>query len=87
MAMTFMFELAARVYWTGAQWVGQTGSQHTVGSVGAFLPKMEAKIENGATGFVGEMARGFESQLKLMQGFVLPPANTAILPIPFTGYT
>lgn len=86
-AMTFMFALAARAFWTNAQWVGTTGSQHRTFTVGPFAPKMEAKIEDGATGFVGQLARGFEAQLKTMQGIIAPPPNTGIPQIPFSGYT
>jgi hypothetical protein len=35
---------------------------------------------------VEEMAASFENQLKLMAGLVIPPPNTGIVPIPFSGY-
>ena len=84
-AMSITFGLAARAFWTGATWTGPTGTQHTTFTIGQFTP-MKALTEDGASGLVREMAKGFEAQLKLMQGLVLPPANTGIPPIPFTGY-
>jgi hypothetical protein len=86
-AMSVMFDLAARAFWTNAQWIGTTGSQHRTLTVGPFAPKMQAKIEDGATGLVSQMAAGFETQLKTMQGFVSPPANTGIPPLAFVGYS
>jgi hypothetical protein len=35
---------------------------------------------------IREIARGFEAQLMQLQGLVIPPANTGIVPIPFNGY-
>lgn len=84
-AMSITFGLAARAFWTGATWTGPTGTQHTTFSVGQFT-QMKALTEDGASGLVREMAKGFEAQLQLLQGVVLPPANTGIPPIPFTGY-
>lgn len=86
-AASFMFGLAARTFWAGARWLGPTGSQHTALTIGAFFPKMEAKIEDGASGYATQLARGFEAQLKTMQGIIAPPPNTGIPQIPFSGYT
>jgi len=83
--MSITFGLAARIFWTGATWPGPTGTQHIVFNVGQFVP-MKALTKDGASGFVKEMARGFEAQLKTLQGLATPPPNTGIPPIPFTGY-
>jgi len=84
--MSTAFGLATRALWTGASWVGPTGSNHTAVSIGGFRPRMRAKVEDGATGFVREMARGFQTQLELMRGIVVPPAVTGIAPQQFVGY-
>lgn len=84
--MTMVFGLAARLFWTGATWIGPTQSVHTVLSIGSFAPKMKALTENGASAFVRELAVGFENQLIAMQGVVTPPAITGIPPIQFVGY-
>ena len=83
--MSFTFGLAARLFWTGATWTGPTGTQHTTFNVGIFKP-IKAKSTDGASAMIREMARGFEAQLQLMSGILIPPANTGIPPIPFTGY-
>lgn len=78
--------LSARAFWLGANWTGPTGSTHTSISVGGFRPRMRARVQDGATGFVREMAQGFQTQLQLMKGLVTPPPNTGIAPLQFTGY-
>ena len=85
-AMTTVFSIAAQLYWAGATWTGPTATSHTTFTVGLFAPKMKALPKDGATGMVREMAKGFETQLQTMTGIVIPPANTGIPPIPFTGY-
>jgi len=84
--MSTVFGLAAQLYWAGAVWTGPTASTHTTFTVGLFAPKMKALSKDGATGFVTEMAKGFEKQLQTMSGMVTPPPNTGIPPILFTGY-
>ena len=86
-AMTIMFGLAARVFWTGARWVGPTQTQFTCLTIGSFRPRMKARIEDGATGFLREMAKGFQAQLIGMKGLAVPPANTGIPPLSFSTYT
>jgi hypothetical protein len=83
--MTFTFDLAARLFWTGATWTGQTGTQHVVFTIGPFTP-IKAKSTDGASAMIREIAKGFENQLPSMTGLLTPPANTGIPPIPFTGY-
>lgn len=85
LAASIIFGLAARLFWTGATWVGPTGSNHVVFNIGQFL-KIDATIEDGASGFVKQMARGFEAQLTQMSGLIIPPPPTGITPIPFSGY-
>ena len=84
--MTTVFSVAAQLYWAGATWTGPTATSHTTFTVGLFAPKMNALPKDGASGLVKEMARGFETQLQTMTGIVVPPPNTGIPPIPFTGY-
>jgi len=84
-AMSIMLGLAARAFWTGASWVGPTGSTHTVINIGSFR-RIKATIADGASGMIREMARSFEGQLQRMFGLVTPPLNTLIPPLPFNGY-
>ena len=84
-AASALFGLAARLFWTGATWVGSSGSTHLVFNIGLFK-KIEANIEDGASGLIKGMAKGFEAQLTAMLGLITPPANTGIPPIPFSGY-
>ena len=84
-AMSIMLGLAARAFWTGATWVGPTGSTHTVINIGSFK-RIKATIADGASGMIREMARSFEGQLQRMFGLVTPPLNTLIPPLPFNGY-
>ena len=83
--MSFAFGLAGRLFWAGATWTGPTGTQHTTFNVGQFTP-MKAKSTDGASAMIREMAQGFEAQLAQLQGILLPPPNTGIAPITFTGY-
>lgn len=84
-AMSFAFGLAARLFWTGAQWVGPTGTTHIALTIGPFKP-IKAKASDGASKMIREVARGFQNQLILMNGLAIPPAPTGIPPIPFKGY-
>jgi len=83
--MSVAFGLAARLFWTGANWKGPTGSTHITFTIGPFV-KMKALPEDGVVGFVREMAKSFELQLTTMVGLVQAPPNTLIPPIPFVGY-
>ena len=83
--MSAVMGLAARALWTGATWTSPAGIQHVTLNIGAFTP-MKAKSTDGASKMIREMAKGFEAQLTLMSGLVIPPAPTGIPPIPFTGY-
>ena len=83
--MSFAFGLAGRLFWTGATWTGPTGTQPTTFNDGQFTP-MKAKSTDGASAMIREMAQGFEAQLAQLQGILLPPPNTGIAPITFTGY-
>ena len=83
--MGIALDLAARAFWTGTTWQGNTGTNHLTLNIGAFK-KIKALPEDGATGMVQEIATSLELQLKTMTGLVIPPANTGIPPIPFQGY-
>ena len=83
--MSFTFGFAARSFWTGAQWTGPTGTNHIALNLGVFTP-IKARSIDGASVMIREIARGFEAQLMQLQGLVIPPANTGIVPIPFNGY-
>jgi hypothetical protein len=83
--MSAVMGLAARALWTGATWTSAAGVQHVSLNIGAFKP-MKAKSTEGASAMIREMAKGFEAQLTVMSGLVIPPANTGIPPLPFTGY-
>jgi hypothetical protein len=83
--MSIAMGLAARLFWTGATWQGNTGTNHITLTIGPFKP-LKALPEDGVTGLVEELGKSFENQLVAMSGLVIPPANTGIVPIPFQGY-
>jgi len=83
--MSVALDLAARAFWTGATWQGNTGTTHLSLSIGVFK-KIKALPQDGVVSMVDEIAQSFELQLKAMTGLVTPPPNTAIPPIPFQGY-
>jgi hypothetical protein len=83
--MSIAMGLAARLFWTGATWQGDTGTNHLTLNIGPFAP-LKALPEDGMTGLVEELAKSFENQLVAMSGLIIPPANTGIVPIPFQGY-
>ncbi len=83
--MSIAMGLAARLFWTGATWQGNTGTNHLTLNIGPFKP-MKALPEDGVTGLVNELGKNFENQVAAMSGLIIPPANTGIVPIPFQGY-
>ena len=83
--MSIAMGLAARLYWTGATWQGNTGTNHLVLNIGPFEP-LTALPEDGMSGLVESLSKSFENQLTAMTGLIIPPANTGIVPIPFQGY-
>jgi len=83
--MSLTFSLATRALWSGATWVGPTGTVFTATSVGPFKP-IKAKSSDGASAMIREMARGFETQLKILTGIYSNP-GVGITPIPFVGYS
>jgi len=83
--MSVALGLAARAFWTGTTWTGNTGTNHLTLNIGPFKP-IKALPQDGVVSMVEEMAASFENQLKLMTGLVIPPPNTGIVPIPFSGY-
>jgi hypothetical protein len=84
--MSFMFNLAGKLYWLGASWTSPVGTKYIVTSVGKFFPIMKANNVDGAEGIGREMAAGFDNQLRLMQGIAIPNPSYAIPPFPWTGY-
>lgn len=85
-AMTFMFNLAGKLYWLGASWTSPVGTKYIVTSVGRFFPVMKANNVDGAEGIGREMAAGFDSQLRTMSGIAIPNPSYSIPPFPWTGY-
>jgi hypothetical protein len=85
LAMSFAFGLAARSFWTGASWIGPTGTNHVSLTIGPFKP-IKAKSTDGASKMIREVAKSFERQLQVMNGIATPVAATGIPPIPFVGY-
>lgn len=83
--MSFTFGLAARMFWTGANWTGPTGTNHIALSIGPFKP-VKFKTTDGASVTMKEIASSFEKQLQTMTGLIIPPPNTGIPPFPFSGY-
>lgn len=84
--MNSVFSLAARLFWIGAGWVGPSGSQHRVLTIGSFRPRVKGRPEDGASAAIRQIAKAFEFQLMNMRGFVTPIAATGIPPLPFNGY-
>ncbi len=82
--MSLTFSVATRALWSGGTWVGPTGTIFTVASIGPFKP-IKAQIEGGASAMIREIARGFETQLKILTGTYANP-TAGITPIPFVGY-
>jgi len=83
--MSIMFGLAARAFWTGATWTGPTGTNHVTLNIGIFK-QIKARSTDGASAMIRQIAKSFETQLTAMTGLVIPPANTGIPPVPFSGY-
>jgi hypothetical protein len=83
--MSITFGLAARLFWTGATWTGPTGTNHITLNIGIFK-QIKAKSTEGASAMIRQMAKSFELQLTAMSGLVIPPANTGIPPVAFSGY-
>ena len=85
-AMSFMFGLAARLFWTGATWSNPVGTRFVVLNIGRFSPTMKATSENGSQGYGEELAKAFNTQLKKMRGMIVPLPSTGIVPFGFKGY-
>ncbi len=82
--MGLTFSLATRTLWSGATWIGPTGTIFTVTSIGPFKP-IKAQVAGGASALITEIARGFETQLKVLTGTYSNP-GVGIPPAPFIGY-
>lgn len=84
--MTFIFGLAARLFWTGNSWTNQYGTKFIVTNIGSFYPPMQALTENGAQGYAEELGEGFNTQLQRMSGLAIPQLSTGIAPFTWHGY-
>jgi hypothetical protein len=85
-AMSLVFNIATRLFWTGLSWPNPAGTTFLVANIGPFRP-IKALPINGASGFAQEIANSFETQLTAgMTGQVIPNPATLIPPFPFIGY-
>ena len=83
--MSIVFSLAARAFWTGTSWTGPTGIRFVALTLGKFKP-IKGLAADGGSALIAQIAEGFERQTMSMKGLVIPPANTLIPPLPFSGY-
>lgn len=84
--MSFIFGLAAKVFWTGISWTNPVGTKFIVTNVGRFAPVMSALITGTEKTFAEEMAWGFDTQLSKMSGIAIPAPATGIPPFRWQGY-
>jgi hypothetical protein len=84
-AMSLVFNIATRLFWTGATWSNTAGTSFATINIGPFKP-LKALPQDGSKGIANEMAKSFENQLKAMTGQVIPNPATGIPPFPFLGY-
>jgi hypothetical protein len=83
---SLMFGLASRLLWTGANWTNAPGTRFVAINIGKFAPTMIMTNVGGAQSYAEGLANGFNNQLKLMSGLVVPLPSYGIPPFPFTGY-
>jgi hypothetical protein len=83
---SIMFGTAARLLWTGANWTNIPGTRFVTINIGKFTPTMVMSNAGGAQSFAENLANGFNNQLKLMTGLVIPLPSYGIPPFPFSGY-
>lgn len=83
---SLMFGLASRLLWTGANWTNAPGTRFVAINIGKFAPTMVMTNVGGAQSYAEGLANGFNNQLKLMSGLVVPLPSYGIPPFPFTGY-
>lgn len=83
---SLMFGLASRLLWTGANWTNAPGTRFVAINIGKFAPTMVMTNVGGAQSYAEGLANGFNNQLKLMNGLVIPLPSYGIPPFPFTGY-
>lgn len=84
-AMSVMFNVATRLFWTGATWTNPAGTTFIVLNIGTFR-KIKALPKDGAAGIAREMGLNFKTQLSVATGQVIPNPATGIPPFPFVGY-
>jgi hypothetical protein len=84
-AMSLMFSLAAKLFWTGLTWTTPAGTTIVVTSIGRF-GSIKANSVDGAQGFASEIGNNFDRQVRTVKG-VYANAVLGITPIQFVGYT
>ena len=84
-AMSLVYNIATRLFWTGARWQNSVGTSFVTINIGPFKP-IKGLPEGGAKGMADELAKSFQDQLKVMSGQVIPNPSTGISPFPFSGY-
>lgn len=84
-AMSLVYNIATRLFWTGATWSNTVGTSFVTTNIGPFKP-IKGLPEGGAKGMADELAKSFQDQLKVMSGQVIPNPATGIPPFPFLGY-
>jgi hypothetical protein len=85
LAMSVVFNVASRLFWTGFSWTNPVGTTFIVTNIGPFKP-IKALNVDGSAGYASELATGFEGQLKLLTGTAIPNPSTGIPSFPFIGY-
>ncbi len=84
-AASFVFGLAARLFWTGFTWKNPVDTTFTVLNIAPFKPIDPEEFETAA-GMAQQMSQGFEIQVQGMTGLCIPSPSLAIPPFPFQGY-
>lgn len=84
-AMSIMFNIATRLFWTGAVWTNPVGTTFVITNIGTFR-KIKALPKDGAAGIAREMGLNFKTQLTVATGQAIPNPATGIPPFPFVGY-
>jgi hypothetical protein len=84
-AMSLVYNIATRLFWTGARWSNTVGTSFVTINIGPFKP-IKGLPEGGAKGMAEELAKNFQDQLKVMSGRVIPNPATGISSFPFSGY-
>jgi hypothetical protein len=84
--LTVTLNIASILFWTGANWIGPTGSNITTFTAGAFKKLKKNLFQHGSVAVLKEISSNFDKQLSTVRGIVTPPPPTGIPPIPWVGY-